>query len=79
MKYNEKTGEKKPENRTDEVNLSIEQLHNLQKKCNSMVSKDFENNIILKDISISLGLLVDIAASIYNKMIWVSGKEVNVK
>ena len=69
MKYNEKTGEKKPENRTDEVNLSIEQLHNLQKKCNSMVSKDFENNILLKDISISLGLLVDIAASIYNKMV----------
>ena len=69
MKYNEKTGEKKPENRTDEVNLSIEQLHNLQAKCKWMVSKDFENNILLKDISISLGLLVDIAASIYNRMV----------
>ena len=69
MKYNEKTGEKTPENRTDEVNLSIEQLHNLQEKCKGMVDKDFENNILLKDISISLGLLVDIAASIYNKMI----------
>ena len=69
MKYNEKTGEKKPENRTDEVNLSLEQLHNLQEKCKGLVSKDFENNILLKDISISLGLLVDIAASIYNKMI----------
>ena len=54
MKYNEKTGEKKPENRTDEVNLSLEQLHNLQEKCKGMVSKDFENNILLKDISISL-------------------------
>lgn len=69
MKYNEKTGEKTPENRTDEVKLSLEQLNSLQEKCKGMVSKDFENNILLKDISISLGLLVDIAASIYNKMI----------
>lgn len=71
MKYNEKTGEKTPENRTDEVKLSLEQLHSLQEKCKGMVSNDFENNILLKDISISLGLLVDITASIYNKMIGV--------
>lgn len=69
MKYNEKTGEKKPENRTDEIQISLEQLEALRKKCVGNLDKQMENNILLRDISISLGLLVDIAASIYNKMI----------
>ena len=69
MKYNEKTGEKTPENRTDEVKLSLEQLHNLQEKYNGTMDRTFYNNILLQDISISLGLLVDITASIYNKMV----------
>lgn len=71
MKYNEKTGEKTPENRTDEVKLSLEQLHSLQEKYNGTMDRTFYNNILLQDISISLGLLVDITASIYNKMIGV--------
>ena len=79
MKYNEKTGEKTPENRTDEVKLSLEQLHSLQEKCNGTMDRTFANNILLQDISLSLGLLVDITASIYNRMIGVGGKEANGK
>ena len=69
MKYNQKTGEKTPENRTDEIQISLEQLEALRKKCVGNLDKQMENNILLIDISVSLGLLVDIAASIYNKMI----------
>ena len=69
MKYNEKTGEKKPENRTDEIRLSIEKLIELRKKFNGTPNYEFEGNFLLQDISISLGLLVDIAASIYNRMV----------
>ena len=69
MKYNEKTGEKKPENRTDEIRLSMEKLIELRKKFNGTPNYEFEANFLLQDISISMGLLVDIAASIYNKMI----------
>ena len=69
MKYNEKTGEKKPENRTDEIRLSMEKLIELREKFNGTPNYEFEDNFLLKDISISLGLLVDIAASIYNRMV----------
>ena len=79
MKYNEKTGEKVPENRTDEIKLSLEQLHSLQQKTDGMVSKDFENNILLKDISISLGLITDILATIYNRMTGVVTESVGKK
>ena len=68
MKYDEKTGEKKPECRMDEIKLSLEQLNNLQKKTNGMVGLENENNLLLKDISVSLGLVVDILGTMYNRM-----------
>ena len=71
MKYNEKTGEKTPENRTDEVKLSLEQLRTLREKCNGALDPHFESTILFQDISISLGLLVDINAAIYNRMVGV--------
>ena len=69
MKYNEKTGEKEPENRRDEIQISLEQLEALRNKCVGNLDKQTVNNILLQDISISLGLLVDITASIYNRMV----------
>ena len=74
MKYDEKTGEKKPECRMDEIKLSLEQLNNLQKKTNGMVGLENENNLLLKDISVSLGLVVDILGTMYNRM-FVQDKE----
>ena len=68
MKYDEKTGEKKPECRMDEIKLSLEQLNNLQKKTNGMIGLENENNLLLKDISVSLGLVVDILGTMYNRM-----------
>ena len=68
MRYDEKTGEKKPESRTDEIKLSLEQMHNLQKKTEGLLDKDFENSIMLKDISVSLGLLVNICGVILRKL-----------
>jgi hypothetical protein len=75
VKYDEKTGEKKPECRMDEIKLSLEQLNNLQKKTNGMVGLENENNLLLKDISVSLGLVVDILGTMYNKMF---AKEENI-
>ena len=68
MKYDEKTGEKRPECRMDEIKLSLEQLNNLQKKTNGMIGLENENNLLLKDISVSLGLVVDILGTMYNRM-----------
>ena len=69
MKYNEKTGEKTPESRTDEIKISLEQLYNLQKKCDGLMDKEFENNILLKDISVSLGLITDMLGVLINKIV----------
>lgn len=69
MKYNEKTGEKTPENRTDEVKLSLEQLYDLQKESKGLMDRDFETNVLLKDIDVSLGLLTDMIGVIVNHMV----------
>jgi hypothetical protein len=68
VKYDKKTGEKEPECRMDEIKLSLEQLSNLQKQSNGLIDREFENNLILKDISVSLGLVVDILGTLYNRM-----------
>ena len=69
MKYNEKTGEKTPESRTDEIKISLEQLYNLQKKCDGLMDREFENNVLLKDISVSLGLITDMLGVLVNKIV----------
>ena len=69
MKYNEKTGEKIPENRMDEIKLSLEQLYELQKKCDGLMDREFENNVLLKDISVSLGLITDMLGVLLNKIV----------
>ncbi len=69
MKFDEKTGEKKPESRTDEINISIERLHKTNKENNGLLDKNVERNVLLMDISVSLGLLVDICGAIYNKLV----------
>ena len=69
MKYNEKTGEKTPESRTDEIKISLEKLYELQKKCDGLMDREFENNVLLKDISVSLGLVTDMLGVLVNKVV----------
>ena len=78
MKYNEKTGEKTPESRTDEVKLSLEQLYDLQKESKGLMDRDFEMNVLLKDIDVSLGLLTDMIGVIVNHMACNSGRTESV-
>ena len=68
MKYDKKTGKKIAENRSDEIKIALETLQKLNEKHHGLVDKDIEQNSILMDISISLGLLVDICAAIYKKL-----------
>lgn len=69
MKYDEKTGKEIPESRMDEIKVSIDRLQKLSKETNGMIDKAVERNVVLMDISVSLGLLVDICGAIYNKLI----------
>lgn len=69
MKHDEKTGKDIPESRTDEIKLSLEQLYELQKKCDGLVDREFENNVLLKDISVSLGLITDMLGVLINKLV----------
>lgn len=72
MKYDEKTGKKIPENRTDEIKLTMEGLKDLDERCNGFASPSLVTNTLLSDINVSLALLVDIAGSILNHMLKVS-------
>ena len=69
MKFDEKTGDKIPESRSDEVKLSLDQLYNLQKESKGLMDRDFEANVLLKDIDVSLGLLTDMIGVIVNHMV----------
>ena len=66
MKYDEKTGRKIPENRRDEVQLSMEEIKKLYQDTNGMADQHIEHGILLRDIDISLALIVDMFANIYN-------------
>lgn len=77
MKTDEKTGNKTPESRLDEIKLSLEQLYELQKKSDGLMDRDFETNVLLKDISVSLGLLVDMAGVIVNRLVGDPNQKMN--
>ena len=69
MKYDEKSGKKRPENRSDEVRINLEKLHELHDKTEGMLDKQIEFSVLLQDISISLGLVVDLLGSLYNRIL----------
>lgn len=77
MKTDEKTGNKTPESRLDEIKLSLEQLYEIQKKSDGLMDRDFETNVLLKDISVSLGLLVDMAGVIINRLVGDPNQKMN--
>lgn len=77
MKTDEKTGNKTPECRLDEIKLSLEQLYELQKKSDGLMDRDFEANVLLKDISVSLGLLVDMTGVIVNRLVGDPNQKMN--
>lgn len=66
MKYNEKTGKGIPESRSDEIKISIERMNEIRKATNGLNDKGVEISNLLCDISISLGLIVDILSVMYN-------------
>ena len=66
MKYDEKTGEKKPESRIDEIKLSHEKLHELSEKTGGLLDRDMEMNWVLRDINVSLALLTDMMGVLLN-------------
>ena len=59
MKYDEKTGEQKPESRIEEIKLSFEALKKLADSTNGTFDRQVEIAWLLRDIDQSLGLLVD--------------------
>ena len=77
MKYDEKTGEKIPENRSDEINISMERLVDIRKKTGGFNNKEIEICDMLCDINVSLGLVVDILSVMYNRLIGKDGTEKN--
>ena len=66
MKYDEKTGKAIPENRSDEVSITLQNINEIHKKTNGMNDKMNDVCQLLADISVSLGLLVDVVAMMYN-------------
>lgn len=69
MKYDEKTGKKIPESRTDEVKLTIDFLKGLDTKCEGSLSPSIVVSTLLTEIALSTAQLVDIAGTILNKTI----------
>jgi hypothetical protein len=68
LKFDPKTGQKKPENRSDELRISLGKLKELSEKYDGVMDKKLEMYWIMQDINISLGLTVDLLGAIYNKI-----------
>ena len=69
MKYDKKTGQKIPENRRDEVAITMDEIKKMYQDTNGMVDQNIEHGMLLRDINISLALIVDILAGLYNKRV----------
>ncbi len=69
MKYNEKTGEKEPESRQDEIKLSFEALKKLAENTNGTFDRQVEIAWLLRDIDLSLAVLVDMAGLALGRII----------
>ena len=67
MKYDETTGKKIPQNRTDEIKLSAYQLEDMIKESKYKLDSTVETTWILHDINVSLALLVDMVAMMINE------------
>lgn len=69
MKYDEKTGKKVPESRVDEIKISLDLLAERMKKSDGIFDRHVEIAWILRDISISLALLVDMMGLMMHRLI----------
>ena len=69
MKYDEKTGKQIPESRSDEIKIAMERLNDVRKATEGENDKILEICNMLCDISISLGLVVDIIGMLYNRIV----------
>lgn len=69
MKYDENTGKEIAESRSEEVQLTLKRLEENSKKMGGLNDKKIDICNLLADIDISLGLLVDICGSAYNKFV----------
>lgn len=67
MKYDEATGKQIPQNRTDEIKLSMLQLEDMIKESKYKLDSTVETAWILHDINVSLALLVDMVAMMINE------------
>ena len=72
MKYDEKTGKKVPESRGDEIKLSLEALKKTAEKTDGLFDRQVEISWLLRDVDVSLALVVDMLGLLMNRMI---GKE----
>jgi len=69
MKYDKKTGEPIPENRQDEVKITLKKLNEIREKTNGLNDKQIEICALLGDISMSNALIVDLLSVMYNRMV----------
>lgn len=68
MLIEEKTGKKIPQNRMDEIKISLDKLKEMSMKCDGLLDAEFETNWLLRDISVSLSQLVDINIALLSRL-----------
>ena len=66
MKYDEKTGKKVAETRSDEIQLSFDALKKVAEKANGTFDRQVELAWLLRDIDQSLAIIVDMLGVILN-------------
>lgn len=69
MKYDEKTGNRIPESRMDEIKISMDKLKEMSQNCDGMLDSSIETSWMLRDISVSLAQVVDIGITLLSRLI----------
>lgn len=69
MKTDKVTGKKTPENRVDEISLVLEEINKFVRDSNGTADKQIENNALLRELNVSMALIVDMLGLMTNNMI----------
>lgn len=68
MKFDQKTGKKQPESRIDEIQIGFDEIKKMFDDTKGMIDPQIEQGIMLRDINVSLALVVDLLSAIFNQL-----------
>ena len=74
MKEDKITGKKTPESRSDEISLVFDEIKKFYDSNNGLGDKQIETNVMLRELNVSMGIVVDMLGILLNRIVQSGGE-----